>query len=80
VTRLIEEGALDSRRYSRMRIHAIKDDRIMETLGVASKLDPDWGFLCTLRDAGRRAAAAWLDAAYGDIAHKSSIDLTEVYL
>ncbi len=80
VSRLIAEGRVETDRYSRMLIHSISDDTTMQSLGVASKLDPDWDFLCTLRDAGRRAAAIWLDAAYDDIGNKSSVDLAKVYL
>jgi len=80
VSRLIAEGRVETDRYSNMLIHSISDDHTMSNLGVASKLDPDWDFLCTLRDAGRRAAAQWLDAAYDEIGSKSSVDLAKIYL
>jgi NTE family protein len=80
VTRLIDEGALDSKNYQRMRIHSISDDAEMAHLGVATKLNPDWDFLCRLRDAGRRRAADWLEKNFDTIGTKSSVDLAEVYL
>ena len=80
VTRLIDEGALDSQKYSRMRIHSIRDDAEMVQLGVATKLNPDWAFLCRLRDVGRKRAGEWLEANLDKVGEKSSIDLADVFL
>lgn len=80
VTRLIDDGALDDTKYSRMRIHSIRDDAEMTQLGVATKLNPDWDFLCHLRDVGRARASEWLDSNFDRIGRESSIDLTEVFL
>lgn len=80
VTRLIDEGALDHTRYSRMRIHSIRDDAEMTQLGVATKLNPDWEFLCRLRDAGRARAGEWLETHLDDVGERSTIDLAEVFL
>ena len=80
VTRLIDQGALDSNIYQRMRIHSISDDAAMAHLGVASKLNPDWEFLCRLKEAGRRRTGEWLDKNFADVGSKSSVDLAEVYL
>jgi NTE family protein len=80
VTRLIDEGALDGSKYHRMRVHSIRDDAEMAQLGVATKLNPDWEFLCRLRDAGRRRAEEWLDQNYDRVGHDSSVDLAEIFL
>jgi len=80
VTRLIDEGALDRAKYQRIRIHSIRDDAGMAELGVATKLNPDWDFLCRLRDAGRQRAAQWLVESYNRVGSESSIDLAEVFL
>ena len=80
VTRLIDDGALDDRKYKRMRIHSIRDDAEMAQLGVATKLNPDWEFLCRLRDVGRRRAEEWLQNNYDRVGRSSSIDLAEVFL
>lgn len=80
VTRLIDEGALDETKYKRMRIHSIRDDAEMIQLGVATKLNPDWDFLCRLRDVGRQRAAEWLERSFDQVGKTSTIDLAEVYL
>jgi NTE family protein len=60
VTKLIDDNVLDRGKYSRMHIHSIRDDAAMAELGVATKLNPDWDFLCRLRDSGRAKAAECL--------------------
>jgi NTE family protein len=64
------EGAL----WAGMRIHRVASD-LMVNLGYSSKLNAEWDFLCMLRDAGRRAAEAFLAAHSGDLGHRSSFDL-----
>ena len=80
VTRLIDDGALDEKNYARILVHSVRDDAEMENLGVATKLNPDWDFLCRLRDAGRRRAEAWLNQNFEAVGQRSSVDLKAVYL
>ncbi len=80
VTRLLEEEAVDDQRYKRMLIHSIRNDEEMGRHGAESKLDTSWAFLTQLRDAGRAAAGAWLDASFDDIGVRTSADLTGLYL
>ena len=80
VTRLIDEAALDATKYKRMLVHSIRDDAEMAQLGVATKLNPDWAFLCRLRDVGRIRAAEWLDKHFDKVGNDSSVDLAEMYL
>lgn len=80
VARLLERRQLDSARYSHMLIHSIRDDQMFESLGVASKLEPDWEFLCKLRDKGRAVAAAWLKTNIDAIGHRSTVDLAKTFL
>ncbi|HXF53408.1 MAG TPA: patatin-like phospholipase family protein [Hyphomicrobiaceae bacterium] len=80
VSRLIDERELDSRRYSRMLIHAIRDDEAMSKYGSASKFSTNWHFLKQLRDIGRAAAAAWLERHFDDVGRSGTVDLAEVYL
>ncbi len=80
VTRLIDDNALDPAKYSRMLIHSISDDAAMTALGVATKLNPDWDFLCRLRDAGRSRASEWLERNLDKVGNASTVDLTEVFL
>ncbi len=80
VTKLIDENVLDGTKHRRMFMHSIRDDAEMVGLGVATKLNPDWDFLCRLRDAGRKKAGEWLDENFDRVGRESSVDLTAVYL
>jgi NTE family protein len=80
VTKLIDDGALDENTYSRMRIHAVRSDADMSALSVASKLNPDWDFLCHLRDVGRNRAAEWLGSNFDKLGVESSVDVAATYL
>lgn len=64
------EGAL----WARMRMHRIATDAMLE-LGYSSKMIAEWPFLCHLRDEGRRAADAFLQAHGSDLGTRPSLDL-----
>jgi NTE family protein len=57
-----------------MRIHRISSEA-MTDLGYSSKLNAEWGFLCMLRDEGRRCSQAFLAAHGEDLGRRSSFDL-----
>ena len=64
------EGAL----WARMRVHRIASAAMAE-LGYSSKLNAEWDFLVFLRDDGRRAAEAFLQAHGHDLGRRSTLDL-----
>jgi NTE family protein len=80
VTRLIENKKVDAREMKQMLIHSIRDDDVMTAHSVASKLNPDWDFLCTLRDSGMDTTARWLRAHFADIGKRSTVDLDAEFL
>ena len=64
------EGAV----WAKMRIHRIASEE-MAQLSSSSKLLAEWEFFCKLRDKGRRAAEAFLEAHGADLGVRSSFDL-----
>jgi NTE family protein len=52
----------------------------MTAHSVASKMSPDWQFLCSLRDSGRAVTERWMRAHYRDIGERSSVDLEAEFL
>jgi NTE family protein len=64
------EGAV----WAKMRVHRIASD-VMLDLGYSSKLIAEWEFFCMLRDEGRKAAAAFLEAHGADLGVRSTLDL-----
>ena len=64
------EGAV----WAKMRVHRIASD-VMLDLGYSSKLIAEWPFFCMLRDEGRKATAAFLNAHGKDLGVRSTLDL-----
>jgi NTE family protein len=57
----------------------IRVDDFMEEIGAASKNTPSPAFVLALREAGRKAGNARVQAHFGDVGTKSGFDLdTEV--
>jgi NTE family protein len=67
------EGAV----WAKMRIHRIASEE-MTQLSSSSKVLAEWEFFCRLRDKGRRAAEAFLDAHGADLGVRSTLDLDEL--
>ena len=72
--RRIPEGSMKD-----VLVHLIADDDLMRDLSVATKMVPTPTVLATLKDAGRRAAGAFLDGHRGDIGVRSSVDLEAMF-
>ena len=68
------EGAV----WAKMRVHRIASDAMLD-LGYSSKLLAEWEFFCMLRDEGRRAATAFLDANGAHLGIRSTLDI-DAYL
>ena len=68
------EGAV----WAKMRVHRIASDAMID-LGYSSKLLAEWEFFCMLRDEGRRAAEAFLDANGAHLGVRSTLDI-DAYL
>jgi NTE family protein len=72
--RVADPGTGEGAVWARMRMHRIASE-FMNGLDLSSKMLAEWGFLCRLRDEGRRAADAFLAAHGGDVGVRSSLDL-----
>jgi NTE family protein len=71
---LADPGNGEGAQWARMRVHHVKNT-LMTELGYSSKLNAEWDFLAMLRDEGRRAASAFLDANAEALGHRSTLDL-----
>lgn len=80
VTHLIDDGQLHDEKHRRMLIHSIRDDELMRSLGVTSKLNPDWDFLLMLRDAGRDRAERWLVQNFDAVGVRTTTDMKDLFL
>jgi NTE family protein len=80
VSHLIDDGQLRDDKHRRMLIHSIQDEEFMNSLGVTSKLNPDWGFMQELKQVGRASATKWLEEHFDDVGVKSSTDIKSSFL
>jgi NTE family protein len=69
-----DPGSGEGARWAGMRMHRIMTE-MMTDLGYSSKLNAERAFLDMLRNEGRRAAGAFLDAHADDLGHRSTADL-----
>ncbi len=79
VQRLLDEGTLTTDRMSRVYMHMIADDALMNELSVATKLLPNGYILGKLKAAGRAAADTFLQAHFDDLNQRSSIDMRAMF-
>jgi NTE family protein len=78
VARLIDTGVLTDPRYKRILMHRIAmSETIDET--AASKSSADFRFFEKLRDAGRKAAKAWLKKNFDAIGENETMDLRQEF-
>lgn len=75
INRLLQEGCLKSKEYRPIYLHSIQAGDLLDTLGRASKLNAEWGFLTYLRDLGQQAAEDWLSGATTSLGRASTLDV-----
>jgi NTE family protein len=69
-----DPGSGEGARWAAMRTHRIMTEMMTE-LGYSSKMNAERAFLDMLREEGRRATGAFLDAHADDLGHRSTTDL-----
>ena len=79
VQRLLETGKMDKGEMSRVLVHMIADDGLMNELSVATKLIPTPYTLARLKEAGQRAADDFLAAHRDDLNQRSTVDLVGMF-
>jgi NTE family protein len=72
--KVADPGDGEGRLWKEMRVHTVRN-AIMAELGASSKLVAEWAFFTFLRDEGRKAAQAFLDAHAMDLGKRSTLDI-----
>jgi NTE family protein len=72
--KVADPGDGEGRLWTEMRIHYVTNS-IMAELGASSKLVAEWPFFTFLRDEGRKAAQAFLEAHAMDLGERSTADI-----
>lgn len=79
VQRLLAEGKLEQGQMKQVRVHMIADDELMTQLSVTTKLLPVPQILMRLKQAGRAAAARFVQQDGAAIGTRSSVDLPDMF-
>ena len=79
VQRLLRDGKIDEGAMKDVKVHMIADDALMSELGIATKLVPTPSVISALKEAGQKAADAFLADHRDVIGKSSSTDLAERY-
>ena len=79
VQRLLAEGKLKAGEMSRVLVHMIADDALMNDLSAATKIVPNPVVLNRLKQAGRVAADRFLSAHKRDLGKRSTVDLPAMF-
>ena len=77
VRRLLLEGKLDARRYKNVLLHRVDGGALLAPFGSSSKLRADLPFVRQLFELGRTEGARWLEAHYGDLGVRPTINITD---
>ena len=79
VHRLIEDGHLQNTEKRDLLIHSIRNDPVMASLNVATKLSPEPELIDYLKTEGQKAADAFLSQHWGDLGERSTVDLRAMF-
>ncbi|MDA7963817.1 patatin-like phospholipase family protein [Ruegeria sp.] len=79
VQRLLAEGKLKAGEMSRVLVHMIADDALMNDLSAATKIVPNPIVLNRLKQAGQAAAHTFLRDHKGDLGARSTVDLPAMF-
>ncbi len=80
VTNLLDTNELNREKYPRVFIHSVDAEETLAKFSVSSKLNPDWDFLCYLRDLGRGKAEDFLASHYDDLGKVSTTDIVAKFM
>jgi NTE family protein len=80
VSKLIQEGKLDPKRYKDNLLHMIEKPAELATLNASSKMNSEWDFLCYLHDMGYAATDKWLRKNLKKVGVESSVSVYETFL
>lgn len=79
VQRLLESGRIAPGEKSRVLVHMIADDALMNELSVATKMIPTPFTLARLKEAGQRAADDFLRMHKDDLNERGTVDLIKMF-
>lgn len=79
VSKMITNESLDKNVYKHLRMHMIESSEAMQELNASSKMNTSWEFFVYLKNIGRNAADAWIQANMRHVGKISSLDIEQVF-
>jgi NTE family protein len=80
VTSLIDNGELNPEKHKRIFLHTIEAERVVQGLGVSSKLNTDPEYLKFLFESGKQLALDFLHNSFDKIGVESSTDIAAKFM
>lgn len=77
VSRMLEQGRLDSAHYKNVLMHRIDGGSVLKTYGAASKSRADLRFVSELFALGRERGQRWLQQRRADLGIRSTLHITD---
>ena len=80
VSRLIDDGAITEKYQKKLKklyMHCIMADEDIKQFPISTLYSPDWDFLQTLRDMGKRQAKKWIKENYASLGKKTTINFDD---
>ena len=79
VNRLIDRGTIADGVMKRNNVHSVSDDKLMNQLGIVTKMTISRTLLLQLRDTGRAAMDRFLAEQKGNLGKRSSVNLRAMF-
>jgi NTE family protein len=79
VNRLIDRGVIAEGAMKYNHVHSVSDDKLMNMLGIVTKMTISRTLLLQMKDAGRAAMEAFLAEHRAKLGRRSSLDLRAVF-
>ena len=79
VQRLLDRGVISPGTMRYNHIHSISDDKLMNMLGIVTKMTISRTLLLQLKDAGRAATDAFLATDRDTLGRRSSVNLRAIF-
>ena len=79
VNRLIDRGTIADGVMKRNNVHSVSDDKLMNQLGIVTKMTISRTLLLQLRDTGRAAMDRFLTEQKGNLGKRSSVNLRAMF-
>lgn len=80
ITKLIDNGELDSKKHKRYHMHLIENEETFQELGWSSKLNTEMAFFEHLYEEGRKTATKWIEKNFDRVGKETTFDINDEFI